>query len=222
MAIKDSFFSKTVIAKKYIMGNYTRSSLLLSSNSTTDKCICCSESHRIYNCSKLKNMSTSERLTFVRNARLCFNCLSTSHKSNICNFTFSYFECKRRHNGLLHFNRAINSEGAQKQNEEQPPELIQSLSSQISNTSSLTSLLVRTQKEYVFLPTALIMVLDKFGVQRNCKVVLDSGSQVNFISTKLQNVLQLSGEKVILPVSGIGPNHKNLHTSPISSIYVYD
>jgi len=56
----------------------------------------------------------------------------------------------------------------------------------------------------VFLSTALILAGDRFEKQKKCRAVLDSGSQVNFISGNLANKLQLQSKKSSLPVNGIG------------------
>jgi len=48
------------------------------------------------------------------------------------------------------------------------------------------------------------LVSDKFRKQRECRVVLDNGSQVNFISRKPANLLMLPAKKASLPISGKG------------------
>lgn len=57
---------------------------------------------------------------------------------------------------------------------------------------------------HVFLATAIVLVTDNFGKQRECRAVLDSGSQVNFISKKITNLLMLPTKRTSLPISGIG------------------
>ncbi|XP_060860189.1 uncharacterized protein LOC132937383 [Metopolophium dirhodum] len=62
----------------------------------------------------------------------------------------------------------------------------------------------KCRRGHVFLATASVFVIDNHGELRKCRVVLDSGLQINFISSKFANQLQLSRQKTILPVSGIG------------------
>jgi len=60
------------------------------------------------------------------------------------------------------------------------------------------------ESNYAFLATAVVIVKVRQGNYHKCRAVLDSGSQVNFISKKFQNVLNLPSIHVMLPVSGIG------------------
>lgn len=69
-----------------------------------------------------------------------------------------------------------------------------------------TSVQDRSKVGYVFLATAMVNVQDRNGGQRKCRAILDSGSQINFISYGFAKLLQLSSKKTSLPVCGIGNN----------------
>jgi len=62
----------------------------------------------------------------------------------------------------------------------------------------------KVKSGHIFLATASVLVADSHGELRKCRVVLDSGSQINFLSSKFASQLQLPRQKTILPVSGIG------------------
>ncbi|XP_055604756.1 uncharacterized protein LOC129752988 [Uranotaenia lowii] len=55
----------------------------------------------------------------------------------------------------------------------------------------------------VLLLTAVVHVLDNDNQPQTCRVLLDSGSQVNFITDQLANTLRLEKRKVEVPIGGI-------------------
>jgi uncharacterized protein YtpQ (UPF0354 family) len=102
--------------------------------------------------------------------------------------------CKKRHNSLLHFEKATNSESESVQNDP----LVE------INGDSRISIPAKVTNGHVFLSTAIVWVTDDHGNNVKCRTILDTGSQVNFISKKLLNTLKLSSKRVKLPVRGIG------------------
>ncbi|XP_060877301.1 uncharacterized protein LOC132950092 [Metopolophium dirhodum] len=84
------------------------------------------------------------------------------------------------------------------------------LSQQLSTSGVVVSAPVRVnttaENSHVFLATALVKVQDKNGGHRQCRAILDSGSQVNFVSKRYANLLQLACKKSSLAISGIGDN----------------
>jgi len=57
-------------------GTSKRITLAASSESNRDKCNLCEGSHRLYACSKFKELFVSDRFNHVRGRRLCFDCLA--------------------------------------------------------------------------------------------------------------------------------------------------
>ena len=66
-------------------------------------CWLCTGNHKISNYEKLKNESTENRLSLVKQKKFCFNCLSNTHMINIgkskrhCQVD----NCQKRHHTLL-------------------------------------------------------------------------------------------------------------------------
>ena len=83
-----------------------RSTVTLHARETSKKekiCnFCESNSHLIFGCPKCLRLSVEDRLTKVRESRLCLCCLSTIHLSNSCRSNIKCKHCCRRHNSLLH------------------------------------------------------------------------------------------------------------------------
>lgn len=159
------------------------------------KCSCCSGTHRLYACSKFKDLPTGERVTMVRDAKLCFNCFSPAHMAPACKSIYGCRICKRKHNTLLHFDKTADPE--QEVRGEQTTKNSPNISAAASGLSGL-------EQNYTFLATAVVLVSDRRENQRKCRALLDSGSQVNFISGNLAKSLQLERKKSNLPVGGIG------------------
>lgn len=168
--------------------------MLVSEQDKRENCAHCSGTHRLYYCESFKKLPVSDRVDIVRNARLCFNCFSPAHMADKCNSKYSCFRCKKRHNSLLHFEKTTSSATANVQNDGLAE----------TNDNSKISMPVKVTNGHVFLATAAILVKDNRGSERNCRIVLDSGSQVNFISKELSNKLQLPTKESSLPINGIG------------------
>jgi len=58
--------------------------------------------------------------------------------------------------------------------------------------------------DYVLLPTAIIYVRNRIGAFMPCRAILDSASQVSFITSRLVNQLNLNHRRSQTSISGIG------------------
>ncbi|XP_022165436.1 uncharacterized protein LOC111030316 [Myzus persicae] len=168
-------------------------------------CQYCTKPHKLYSCEEFKAVPVNTRLSFVQGKGICFNCLSPGHMANVCRSTYRCRMCNRNHHSLLHFERKEKIEEKELQQGQQPDK---------GQTPATSGILVSAPvpaeitmgNAHVFLATALVTVQDKFGGHRQCRAILDSGSQVNFVSKRYANLLQLSCKKSSLPISGIGDN----------------
>lgn len=127
-------------------------------------CIFCkSNDHKLYNCKKFQLLPAEARLKFAKEQKLCLICLGMH--AGKCRFHFRCSECKKPHNTLLHCNSS-----------ETTPAV--TLSGNVNNN--------------VLLPTVRIKVVAKNGTQYIIKALLDSGSQVSFITAKVVQQLGLT------------------------------
>ena len=67
------------------------SKLSYSSVATQLQCSLCNGSHRLFKCDKFLKMQARQRYNYVKQSRLCFNCLQPSTKNHTCS------ECLCRH-----------------------------------------------------------------------------------------------------------------------------
>jgi len=112
-------------------------------------------------------------------------------------------KCRRRHNTIIHLEQ---QEKLERNNEEvsQP-----STGSKSPEEPLKVSCAAQHENAHVFLATAIVLVTDNVGNKRKCRVILDSGSQINFISKKLVNLLHLPRKNASVSISGIGTNQSH-------------
>uniref|UniRef100_A0A1I8NKF0 Peptidase aspartic putative domain-containing protein n=1 Tax=Musca domestica TaxID=7370 RepID=A0A1I8NKF0_MUSDO len=65
-------------------------------------CMICKKDHRLATCDKYRELSTHERLEFVRKLQYCVNCLAVSHTIALCNSVKTCIKCHKRHHSSLH------------------------------------------------------------------------------------------------------------------------
>lgn len=159
------------------------------------KCILCSGNHLMYACGKFKELFVAQRFTEMRKRRVCFNCLKTTeHMSNTCK-AGSCKHCGARHNTLLHAatdERAEQSSSAGKDDS----------SSATSSTTVMTHGAIAVQEHPIML-SAIVHAFDRHNKPTSCRVLLDSGSQANFISRAFLNKLRLKANNVSIAITGI-------------------
>lgn len=180
--------------RKNIRNNNPKRVFLAAKGNET-KCLCCSGSHRLFACNEFKEQPTGAKLDIVRNSRLCFNCLSPNHRVHDCQSTFVCSKCKQRHNTLLHFERTIHVNQVNKHNDRQSSSNQGQVNTEnnVEDKEPIAKALWASQAtSHVFLATAMVLIADRYGVKRECRAVLDSGSQINFVSKNLANILGLA------------------------------
>ncbi|XP_077966657.1 uncharacterized protein LOC120343839 [Styela clava] len=75
-----------------------------ATKNTQIQCLCCGDSHFLYNCTKFKDKDTKQRRDFVREYKACFNCLRAGHNVKDCRSTYTcqVNNCGKKHHTLLH------------------------------------------------------------------------------------------------------------------------
>lgn len=137
-------------------------------------CILCKLSHKLFLCPKFKLMAILDRLKFVADNNLCNVCLNNHSKK--CRFFFKCEVCKERHNTLLHQDKA----------------------------QSPVTLFTESNNQHVLLPTAQVKLIGFDGSEIHVRALLDSGSQISFITSELVQLLKLEPKEANTPVLGIG------------------
>lgn len=182
-------------------------------------CPMCKENHPIFACDKLKSLSVASRIDEINKLKLCRNCLRDNHETSECKAQGCKI-CLKWHNTLLHL-ESPNKNGVRgntwtNQNNR--------LSNQ--NQSFSSSYVHENHDEnriaQIMLSTANILVQDSQGIWHKCRALLDSGSQPNFITSKMQRILKFSSSNISVPVMGVGSSSLNINqkiTTSVKSIH---
>ncbi|XP_073821407.1 uncharacterized protein [Musca autumnalis] len=148
--------------------------------------------HKLYHCQNFLKMTPPERLNFTQKQKRCVNCLKAGHSSKQCTARCC-MKCNKKHNTLLHLERKQGSTNKQDsrmtlsgETGTKPAGGV-AVNTESSNNQEATSLAAANKEQissYVLLSTAVVKIkVDEAEVE--CRALLDSGSQVNFITERL-------------------------------------
>ncbi|KAJ8885802.1 hypothetical protein PR048_012002 [Dryococelus australis] len=179
-------------------------SLVASAGEESTQCDLCQEYHTL---SELHSF-----LIFHRDNRLkslCINCFRTSHILKNCPSNTNCHQCNLTSHTLLHFDKDIPSE-TEELSGHSNRDSTERRSSDLTPAPTLTGL---ADTSFVLLATALVGVQDKTGKSVTVRVLLELGSQANFITRNYLQKLWLPRQKYLRPVYG-------LPGSPVTDIKV--
>ncbi|XP_031341104.1 uncharacterized protein LOC116169216 [Photinus pyralis] len=166
---------------------------------TTHTCLLCKGNHLLYVCPTFLSFPVQKRVETASKIQVCKNCLKHSSKYK-CNSRYKCKHCQRPHNSILCLSNSATSPS------EIPSELV--LNNSVPSTSvtpELTSL-VCTDSDQVLLSTAIIQVLSKQNKWVRARCILDSGSQVSFITKNLCTKLGFKPNPSNTSIIGINGN----------------
>ncbi|KYM97736.1 PREDICTED: uncharacterized protein LOC108778177 [Cyphomyrmex costatus] len=144
------------------------------------RCSLCQAEHSLMLCEVFKGKSPSERVQHVRESHLCNNCLG-QHKVSDCPSKRSCAACGERHHSMLHDAHRV-CEGT---------------------TTSLVAGQSPSEPT-VLLATAVIRVVDRFGVRHTARALIDQGSETSLISEALAQKLKLMRSYASIAIFGVG------------------
>lgn len=87
-----------------------------------------------------------------------------------------------------------------------------------ATTFSMTNHVTTFQNKTVLLPTAVALIKNKAGELIRCRVLLDSGSQSNFLTERIVQLLKLHKKNIRLKVFGIGGVAQNISASVTATV----
>ncbi|XP_011707972.1 PREDICTED: uncharacterized protein LOC105462820 [Wasmannia auropunctata] len=169
------------------------------------KCNYCGGSHLIYFCKNFLALSIEQRIAEMRGRKICLNCLRASNHTAAKCSSDGCRTCNSKHNTLLHIPRDRGEAGGA---DDSLPASTGSSATSGGQVAIVTHSAIRHKDADILLSTALIYVLDIDGSRRTCRVLLDSGSQANFISSKCLRSLRLKTRSTNISISGIDSGKK--------------
>lgn len=169
------------------------------------KCFFCSDHHVLSRCSKFLDNTPEERYAIVKQAKLCLNCLHSSHTVQDCPSTFRCRNCRNKHHTLLHIPKISQEKptlGASSANSVQVSK-DQTSEPSTNNFHALTSTYVSNDTSTILLATATVEILDGRGNFQPIRVLIDSGSQSNFLNEKCLRHLNLPRKQFSASIYGL-------------------
>ncbi|XP_076660276.1 uncharacterized protein LOC143363596, partial [Halictus rubicundus] len=154
-------------------------------------CPVCKQSHYINQCTEFLKQSPRDRITTVKTLKGCLNCLNSTHFISQCRSS-TCRKCGGKHHTLLHIDQSNVSNVAK----------VNTLNEAASPTIALTAYSKLDQE--VLLSTARVKILDQKNREHECRVLLDPGSQRNFMTERLATYLRLPKKRLNVTTSGIG------------------
>jgi hypothetical protein len=153
--------------------------------------------HTIYNCKKFEALSPSSRFSVTKKLQLCTNCLRRNHTYETCKSTTTCQICKQKTDHTkLHCDAALLMNNTSTNSNSQP------------STSSQSTFTIRNEQShnpnYVFLATARVLVRTSRGEFIPCRALLDSCSQLHFVTNNLVQKLRIRRQNSNLSIRGVG------------------
>jgi hypothetical protein len=153
------------------------------------RCPQCSSSHQLWSCPNFKALPTQARWDLVKANQRCFNCLgphkAPCHSTQTCHIP----GCNKPHHTLLHPTQQDEGNG------ETTP---------TPKSSSHASIPRNNLESVPILGTVIVDVKDSSGVKQPCRVFVDDGSEVSFISERCLHRLGLKSQKAYVPLNVVG------------------
>ncbi|XP_050061518.1 uncharacterized protein LOC126551649 [Aphis gossypii] len=171
---------------------------LATDSKTINQCSICTQNHIIYKCNTFMKSKPSERLNLAKKAKICFNCLRTTHGANQCTNEKTCKNCGLKYHTLLHLDiKKVNTpEGENTTSEQEKEHGFQSTTSHLGAAYPTTS-------QNIILSTVLVHVSGKNGRTVLCRALLDSGSQSHFVTSSFITELGINRTKTRVIVNGI-------------------
>ena len=161
---------------------------------SSDSCLICKGSHKIYACDTFKNLTVKERADRIKSIKLCYNCLNPGHTNSDCKWS-GCKKCGKKHNTLLHYE----SRDTSSRDNNQPTN-----SHSEAATSSFNGLACKAYNAIIspqsVLSTAVVNMKAQNGDIIQARVLLDSGAQSNFVTERFSQALQLLRKQINIPV----------------------
>ncbi|XP_062700072.1 uncharacterized protein LOC134284801 [Aedes albopictus] len=178
---------------------------------STSVCEICGGSHLNFQCSTLSDLSPAQKNEKIRAAGVCFNCLRKGHRIKECPSDKTCRKCQGRHHTLLHDDGVptrtpppnVSLPTETMVGPQVPVPVVPTPTPVDAPVSTACSSNFAQTTKTVLLLTAVVQVLDRNNEPHLCRVLLDSGSQVNFVTEEMANRLGLTKKPANVPIVGI-------------------
>ena len=169
-------------------------------------CPMCHQPYRLYQCETFKSKSPKARNDFVKQHKICFNCISSSlHNSRKCKSTIrcKVEGCGQAHHTLLHFHEP--KEEADKGTVNQTNEVNQDLITDqgTSCNTLMHSVSAAVDSSEALLQVIPVKVISNSGRQITTYGLIDSGSDITMVDPSLVKLLNIKGTPTKLSLTTV-------------------
>lgn len=206
-------FEKDKSGRQRAPSTRLRSKTTLATATQERKCCLCQGQHLIYGCNKFLNLSVKDRIEKIKRLKLCLNCLRPDHFARTCR-SGSCKNCGKRHNTLCHTGGRVPTETTMSSSGNlDEPSIGATLCSMMEAKKGMSTRDVRlfrdthnqhikSQHKRVLMATAIVNVMTSSGDSK-LRVLLDSASELNFITSTACKKLNLKTENIREQISGL-------------------
>ncbi|KAJ8047819.1 hypothetical protein HOLleu_06923 [Holothuria leucospilota] len=171
-----------------------------NSNTSEEKCLSCKAPHKLNECRQFKQMDLKERLQFVRQRKLCNNCLLPNHFAKGCIVAprCTVAGCKGKHDALIHIpnmkGRRDNRNSSDEQQTPDSPTWAGTETSSVSNNQQGTNCNTSVGNQKVCFRAVPVKVQGNKGDVETW-ALLDNASDVTLCDQRLLDSLGLKGKE---------------------------
>ena len=174
-------------------------------------CLMCGQCHRLWYCEAFKNMKPNQRrLDFVKQHKLCENCLLGNHETSNCrkNSVCIVNGCGKKHTKFVHVDEYFNDNENVKVNDEVAKIEVASASAnvEVANNSVFTG-------PQVYMPIIEVVVNNTY----NTSALLDTASTNSFCTQRMVDSLKIRGKSHNFNITTL-----NGQKSQSSDIIIFD
>ncbi len=174
-------------------------------STSSPRCLSCEKNHYMSNCPQFLEKSVADRFAFVREKRLCLNCLRQYHVATDCNSS-KCKKCNKPHHTLLHReNSRFTSPEGKSATKADESKVDSGKSDSSTSKSSLTTVAARPPSlEIILLPSAVVLV--RVGSRFvKVRVLIDPASQVNLVSESFVKKHRIASRPSSSNIAGVAP-----------------
>jgi hypothetical protein len=184
---------------------------------TQTQCPMCKGTHKLHVCNKFIKMIPKQRFDYIKQIKACYNCLQPYSKQHICS-KYTCRVCNKLHHTMLHMpNQGKSAVDTRPTNGQTSTATATDNAPAEASTANSYCSVKCNPVNHVLLATAIVEVKTKFNQYVPCRVLLDSASQVNFISEKCVQRLKLSKNKKQVSIQGVN----NVNTATHHSVSIH-
>lgn len=197
---KYAFSNKGNTTKPHALVTYSKPRYAHPNGNKTSTCMICRKGvHALIDCVEFLKLSPWDRYRLLKHKAVCLKCFSINHSVSNCDKEVKCMQCNKPHHTLLHFEFKTSS--PVNSNAEADNQATSSVLCSVANNDSHSKAEVSST---VLLSTARVNVINEEGKSYDARLLIDSGSQCHFLTTKFCRKIKLRMNPVKSSIMGFG------------------